>query len=171
MSEPTDPVYAELERIQNNLTALHATLAPGWVSAPNMRGTSSILYSCVLTLFACIYTALHLNVPKSGSTAFHLLFTKVKWSLLALFAPELVVYYASSQFFQARRLAKDMRKLYESKVAAVTDLNSEKVGSSLSLPPDPGIGAPSWGAHEECSTLSTSGGASSLSWAVSSSRR
>src|SRR4051812_33110876 len=72
----TDSLYAELERIQDNHTALHSTIAPSWVSAPNIRGTSDILYSCLLTLFACIYTALHLNVPPRGTTAARLLVSK-----------------------------------------------------------------------------------------------
>ncbi|KAK4454848.1 hypothetical protein QBC34DRAFT_103179 [Podospora aff. communis PSN243] len=99
-------LYAELERIQDNRAALHATIAPPWVSAPNMRGTSDILWSCLLTLFACIYTALHLNVPPRGAGAIHLLSTKCRWGLAALIAPEIVLFYASSQFFEARYLAK-----------------------------------------------------------------
>ncbi len=130
MADPRNLVYAELERIaQNNFTALHNTLAPGWVSAPNMRGTSSILYSCLLTLFACIYTALHLNVPKSGSSFSSLHLPKVRWALASLFAPELVLYYASSQFFEARELAKYMRKLQEPEAVAVTIINSDQVGT------------------------------------------
>ena len=129
MAETTDPVYAELERIQNNLTALHHTRALGWVSAPNMRGTSSILYSCLLTMFACIYTALHLDIPRVGSNTVHPLTMKLIWSLTALLAPELVLFCASSQFFQARKLAKYMRNLYESKATAAESVNPEKVGT------------------------------------------
>ena len=106
-------LYAELERIQNNLTALHTTIAPSWVSAPSMRGTSSILYSCILTLFACIYTALHLNIPKRGAGAMGLLSSKSLWSLAALMAPEIVLYYASFQFIEARSIAKTLSGLAE----------------------------------------------------------
>lgn len=125
----TNSVYTELERIQDNPAALHETRVSGWVSAPNMRGTSSILYSCLLTLFACIYTALHLNVPKSGSSFLSLLLSKLRWSLAALFGPELVLYYALTQFLEARKLAKDMRNLYDkAATAGAIDTDPNKVG-------------------------------------------
>ncbi len=100
-----------------------------------MRGTSSIPYSCLLTMFACIYTALHLDIPRVGSNTLHPLTTKLIWSLTALLAPELVLFCASSQFFQARKLAKYMRNLYESKTTAAESVNPEKVGSILLIIP------------------------------------
>ena len=130
MAQTTNPVYAELEKIQNNLTALHGTRALGWVSAPSMRGTSDILCSCLLTMFACIYTALHLDIPGHDSMfSNHPLIAKLVWSSAALFSPELVVFYASSQFFQARKLAKDMRDLHESRATAAETVNPDKVGA------------------------------------------
>ncbi|KAK0614369.1 hypothetical protein B0T14DRAFT_570310 [Immersiella caudata] len=105
----SNAVYAELERIQDNRTALHSIIAPPWVSAPNMRGTSSILYSCLLTLFACIYTALHLNVPPRGAGATYVLLKKCLWGFAALITPELVLFYTSGQFFEAKNLAKYLR--------------------------------------------------------------
>ncbi|KAK5653451.1 hypothetical protein OQA88_8937 [Cercophora sp. LCS_1] len=76
-----------------------------------MRGTSDILFSCLLTLFACIYTALHLNVPKRSSSSYGLFTTKCLWSLAALAAPEVVLFYASHQFFEARSLVKELQFL------------------------------------------------------------
>ncbi len=95
-----------------------------------MRGTSDILYSCLLTLFACVYTALHLNVPKRGSGFFSLLLTKLIWSLVALLAPEVVLYYSVGQFIEARRLAKYMNRLYQVQRATLTGVDSEKVPDS-----------------------------------------
>jgi hypothetical protein len=34
------------------------------VSAPYVRGTLDILWSCLATIIACTYTVLHLNIPK-----------------------------------------------------------------------------------------------------------
>ncbi len=136
MAEPSNPVYAELERIGDNVTALHATRAPAWVSEPSMRGTSSILYTCLLTIFACICTALHLNVPKSGSGFWRLLFTKLCWVLAALFTPEIVVFYAASQFIRAWGLVKHMRQLYKSREGTGEDVDPDKVTyTSCLLPP------------------------------------
>ncbi len=133
MAETTNPVYDELEKIQNNLTALHETRALGWVSAPDMRGTSSILYSCLLTMFACIYTALHLDISGGSSIFARPLVMKFVWSLTALLAPELVLFYASSQFFQARKLAKDMKDLHGSQAATAESVNPDKVGNNLCI--------------------------------------
>lgn len=35
-----------------------------FVSAPNVRGTLDILWSCLATIIACTYTVLHLNIPE-----------------------------------------------------------------------------------------------------------
>ncbi|KAK4158965.1 hypothetical protein QBC43DRAFT_305070 [Cladorrhinum sp. PSN259] len=108
-AESARVVYDQLERIQNDTKALHEIRAPSWVNAPNMRGTSSILYSCVLTLVACIYTALHLNIPHRNATFSQLLMIKMKWVLIALIAPELVVWLAAEQYAKARSVSKWLR--------------------------------------------------------------
>ncbi|PQE22158.1 hypothetical protein CJF31_00011267 [Rutstroemia sp. NJR-2017a BVV2] len=57
-------VWSVIEVNKDNLTALRTLDAPPWVSASQFRGTMSILQSCILTLMASVYTAIHLNVPK-----------------------------------------------------------------------------------------------------------
>ncbi|KAK3345005.1 hypothetical protein B0H65DRAFT_573650, partial [Neurospora tetraspora] len=34
-----------------------------WVTEPDIRGTFSILSTCIVTLVLCVWTAIHLNVP------------------------------------------------------------------------------------------------------------
>lgn len=102
--------WATIDANKANTTALKTIYAPAWVSAPEFRGTMSIIQSCVLTLVACIYTALHLNVPfRTDFTS--ILVLKIKWVAIALFAPEIVLYMAASQFFQARRLKVALQSL------------------------------------------------------------
>jgi hypothetical protein len=48
----------------NGTDQLRNLVAPAWVGSPNVRGSMDILRSCILTLVACIYTALHLDVPR-----------------------------------------------------------------------------------------------------------
>jgi hypothetical protein len=105
-----DGIQAELEANQNNVTALRTITAPPWVSEPSFRGTTSILWSCLVTLVACIYTAIHLNVPTETGTWTRLL-QKLKWVLTALIAPEIVLYCASYQFIEARSLIRELNKL------------------------------------------------------------
>ncbi|KAM0505794.1 hypothetical protein ACHAP8_002026 [Fusarium lateritium] len=83
---------------------------PAWVDSPNIRGTFDILQSCILTLIACIYTALHLDVPVK--TAWHeLLRYKLKWTAITLFAPEISLYMAADQLQQAWSLKSKLRTL------------------------------------------------------------
>ncbi|TGO19359.1 hypothetical protein BPAE_0343g00040 [Botrytis paeoniae] len=91
-----------------NSTALQIEVAPGWVSGPNGRGTWSILYGCVCTLIACIYTAIHLNIPPDGESKFADYMMKVKWILIALFAAEIVVYTAFEQYYLGGKFLKNL---------------------------------------------------------------
>ncbi|GKU20688.1 unnamed protein product [Fusarium langsethiae] len=94
----------------NGTDQLKTLVAPPWVSTPNVRGTSDILQSCVLTLVGCIYTALHLDVPKK-TTWQHLLWKKFKWVVITLFAPEIAVFVAATQLRYAWNLKSAFRKI------------------------------------------------------------
>lgn len=91
----------------NNTEDLAKLIAPSWVGTANIRSTLGILQSCVVVLFACICTALHLDVPTK--TAWHaVLLSKLGWVLITLFAPEISVYMAIDQLYQARYLRSDL---------------------------------------------------------------
>ncbi|KAL7952271.1 hypothetical protein V8C34DRAFT_299683 [Trichoderma compactum] len=94
------------------MTALQTIDAPLWVSAPQFRRTMAILQSCILTLVACIYTAIHLNVPPKVDWL-SLLVTKAWWGLIALFAPEMVLFSAASQFRDACKFRNALRALQD----------------------------------------------------------
>jgi hypothetical protein len=79
-----------------------------WVSAPTTRGTFGLLVSCVLTLILCLWTSLHLNLPCKDETAIGRVSRKLKWTLLALFAPEIVVFTAWRQYVSAQALSKEV---------------------------------------------------------------
>ncbi|KAH6950699.1 hypothetical protein DER45DRAFT_599269 [Fusarium avenaceum] len=96
----------------NNTEDLAKLVAPSWVGTANIRSTLSILQSCVVVLFACICTALHLDVPTK--TAWHaVLLSKLGWVLITLFAPEISVYMAIDQLYQARYLRSDLCAIRE----------------------------------------------------------
>ncbi|KAF8241730.1 hypothetical protein K440DRAFT_608197, partial [Wilcoxina mikolae CBS 423.85] len=92
---------------------MRETLAPSWVSAPRTRGTFEILYSCTFTLALCVYTAIHLNVPGPKESQFTFYRRKTKWVLIALFAPEVVLYTAWFQWYQARQYYKDFNRIVD----------------------------------------------------------
>lgn len=108
----TDGIQNIITASKTNITALNTIVAPTWVSAPSVRGTSAILWSCITTLVACVYTALHLNVPADTGT-WAMLRLKASWVLVALLAPEIVVYMAISQLFAAWRLRNGLNELVD----------------------------------------------------------
>ena len=64
----------------------------GWVPEPDVedRGTASIIYTCFFTIYACTWTALHLNVPRRSLSHLGKLFRKIQWMILAVLAPEYI---------------------------------------------------------------------------------
>ncbi|KAK3375716.1 hypothetical protein B0T24DRAFT_205852 [Lasiosphaeria ovina] len=97
-------VPAQIEAHANDTAALHTIKAPGWVPGYAYRGTLNILWSCLITLTACVYTVIHLNVPSADESRRRQLLNKVVWAIWAVVCPEMVVYIALSQFRSAKTL-------------------------------------------------------------------
>lgn len=77
------------------------SLTMGWVSEPDGRGTFSLMTSCVLTLSLCVWSAMHLNIPHYRESRWQYWLRHVKWGLVGIFAPELVVFAAWRQYVSA----------------------------------------------------------------------
>lgn len=122
--QETTDIAADLESYEGNLTTLHTIVAPSWVSSSPLRGSASILYSCLITLLACVYTALHLNIPERGTSAWRQFLTKLRWVFCAVCAPEMVVYMALTQFLEARKLAKELRSIAKERQEAVREVRA-----------------------------------------------
>lgn len=123
-----DPLQAMILENHENLTALGTIPAPSFVSSPGFRGTTDIIFSCAITLVACIYTALHLNIPNSGKQT-HTIASKAKWVFIGLIALEIVLYLAVSQFLEARNLVKELNTLLASKPLQI-DIESAAAGGN-----------------------------------------
>lgn len=105
-------VWAVLIANQHNATALNTITSPQWVSASNFRGTMDILQSCVLTLVARLYTALHLNVPDSDKRSWpSQLAEKARSVIITVFMPEITLMSAAGQFVQASNFKTAMTDL------------------------------------------------------------
>jgi hypothetical protein len=94
--------------LTTNKTALNTEIAPSWVPEPEGRGTWKLLYSCVFTLILCVWTAIHLNIPPAGETWIQHWTRKLKWVLIGIFVPEIVVCEAWMQWRYAKRLCKEL---------------------------------------------------------------
>lgn len=107
----TSSVGSQLFAASGNLTLLRTEIAPAWASTANYRGTADIVWSCLLTLTACIYNAIHLNVPQNHESTLRRLGRRLVWVAIALFAPEIVLYTAYAQYSKARKLVRVLNSL------------------------------------------------------------
>jgi len=96
------------------ITALNTEFAPSWVDDPSGRGTWNLLYSCVFTLGLCVWSAIYLNDPSRHESVWQGWRRKVKWVVIALFAPELVVFVAFYQWLTVRCFLKELKKIAKS---------------------------------------------------------
>ncbi|KAH7130723.1 hypothetical protein B0J11DRAFT_259756 [Dendryphion nanum] len=83
----------------------------GWVYSPEKRGTMDILWTCGSTLFICLWSMLHLNVPAKHDTQRTILWRKTRWLTLGVLAPEIPMLIACGQWASAKRNHGKMRRL------------------------------------------------------------
>ncbi|KAF7343041.1 hypothetical protein MVEN_01734400 [Mycena venus] len=70
-----------------------------------------IVQGCLTTIFACTWVSVHRNVPPPNQTWLSSLGWKLGMMLVAVIAPELMVGFATRQFFVARRYANEFQGL------------------------------------------------------------
>lgn len=117
-----------------NTTALFQEKAsPAWQPDPRGRGTWSLLYSCVFTLVLCIWNAIHLNVPPSNESFWVGLTRKIKWVIIALVAPEIVVFVAFQQWLTAVTFLWELRRIAGENPEKVAHVSSESRFNSLAV--------------------------------------
>ncbi|KIK64274.1 hypothetical protein GYMLUDRAFT_221623 [Collybiopsis luxurians FD-317 M1] len=82
-------------------------------SAPvigSTRSTSGIVWSCITTIFACTWVAIHPNVPSIHALQHELFWRRVKILIVALIAPEFIIIWAANQLRSARDALKTLRE-------------------------------------------------------------
>ncbi|KAG1896997.1 uncharacterized protein F5891DRAFT_563029 [Suillus fuscotomentosus] len=91
-----------------NTTTNDSVKAPSFTT----RTLWTIISSSVLTLFACIYSAIHPNIPSPKNSSWHhILWRQLTIMTMALIAPELIVTWAMRQWFSAHQVTKQFGKL------------------------------------------------------------
>lgn len=83
----------------------------GWVSQPDTRGTTDVLWAYSSTIFICVWVMLHLNVPSEKDSELTIFIRKLKWFVLAMLAPELLMLFAGGQWASAKRSFSEMHTL------------------------------------------------------------
>ncbi len=80
-----------------------------FVQEPTQRGAFDITWSCIVTLFLCAYTSIHLNVPSHRERLWRVCLRVFLWTLATITAPELVLLHATGQKLEARRSMETWR--------------------------------------------------------------
>jgi hypothetical protein len=88
----------------------NSTLISGWVDQPNGRGTFDIIWSCLFTIFLCIWSVQCLNLPARNENHWHVFKRKLKWALISIFGPEFLMTFANGQWAAATRSVHQFRE-------------------------------------------------------------
>jgi hypothetical protein len=82
----------------------------GFKSLGDDRSTLELVWGCLLTNFACVWTALHLNIPAKNEGRWVQLRRKLKWMFVTIFFPEYLVIISLSDWWLARLDTRIMHK-------------------------------------------------------------
>jgi len=77
-----------------------------WVEPSKQRSTFGILSVCFATTIICVWSTIHLNVPFIRHTRTRRFFLQVSWMVVALLAPEALLYLAMNEKAIATGLMK-----------------------------------------------------------------
>jgi hypothetical protein len=80
----------------------------GWISEPSGRGTASLLYTCLITIFLCVWSAMHIPIPARNYSRTGYFFYKVELAVLAIIAPEYVFLNAIDEYFFVREALDEL---------------------------------------------------------------
>jgi len=75
-------------------------------NVPDKRSLSSIIWSCLVTLFACTWISVHPNIPSLSDAYRTVMWRRIKIMIYAFLVPEGVMYWAMRQWLGSRELAR-----------------------------------------------------------------
>lgn len=81
-------------------------------SNSNTRTVWDIWWSCTATLFACTWTAIHPNVPGIDEGKITIASRRLFIMAMALVFPELIITWATLQFFSARKATRNFNDAF-----------------------------------------------------------
>ena len=77
-----------------------------WIGEPKQRTTFGILSVCFTTTIICVWSTLHFNIPPNPHTPIRRVFLRVSWVVIALLAPEVLLYLAINERVDATKLMR-----------------------------------------------------------------
>jgi len=80
---------------------------PGLSNLDDLRTRQSIIWSCLATIFACTWVAIHPNLPDPRCSNWSQFKHRVAMMILTIFAPEFILIWALRQRIGARCIMKE----------------------------------------------------------------
>lgn len=93
-SNPKSPTGRSMPAVLSSLSSRASSDYVAFVDGPDGRGTVGLVWSCLLTLALCVWSALHLNIPWKHDTQINHWSRVLRRVLLGILAPELVLWAA-----------------------------------------------------------------------------
>ena len=90
--------------------AADSIFASECTSISHCRTIFGIVWSCLATIFACTWVAVHPNVPAPASEVYEVVFSRIIVTICALLVPEYIVAWAIRQFLVANHIQEDVKK-------------------------------------------------------------
>jgi hypothetical protein len=97
-----------------------------------VRGTMDVLIVCLTTIILCVYNAIHLNIPAPREKRRTQFLRKIKWILVAILSPEVVLNAAWIQLNEARALRKVLLLIHQKAVEARENHNDTPPKTAVS---------------------------------------
>ncbi|KAF9466843.1 hypothetical protein BDZ94DRAFT_1186357 [Collybia nuda] len=88
---------------------MNATSPPNPLVSTNTEGQRNvwnIVWSCLVTISACVWIAVHPNIPASTDTQLVVAVRRAGLMMCALIAPEVIILWAMRQWYSARKIAQ-----------------------------------------------------------------
>lgn len=90
-----------LSLVQESFAQTNSTVLEGWQFDGNDRSSWDILWTCLSTILACTWTALHVQVYEYDKTT--AIWKSLSW-IAAVLAPELMAFRAVQEFWEVKLL-------------------------------------------------------------------
>lgn len=82
----------------------------GWNWGDNSRTTLDVLWSCLVTIFACTWTVLHLNPPAPNDGELLMFLRKLQFFAIGIIAPEAIVLCAATDKYLAKEAGENFQQ-------------------------------------------------------------
>ncbi|KAF5309498.1 hypothetical protein D9619_012289 [Psilocybe cf. subviscida] len=129
---PLAPSFGAIADVSGDMTG-GCPVAPD-DSGQQLRSVFSILQSCLLTIFACVWTSAHPNINSPRDSWWTCLKRQVVTMIYAVISPEVILLWALNQRQAAKTIAEGYNKEFASADETQVSLRRKVLGLFLPLP-------------------------------------